>query len=45
MEENVFYEWGFETLVGKRDVQYLVHHERKKWNSMVPAGNRETVRS
>lgn len=40
-EENVIDEWGFETPVGKRGVQYLVHYERKKWNSTVPVGNRE----
>jgi len=43
-EENVIDEWGFETLLGKRGVQYLVHYERKKWNSTVPAGNWETER-
>jgi hypothetical protein len=44
-EENVIDEWGFETLLGKRGVQYMVHYERKKWNSTVPAENLGTKRS
>jgi hypothetical protein len=31
-EGNVIDEWGFETLLEERGVQYLVHYERKKWN-------------
>jgi hypothetical protein len=44
-EENVINVWGFETLLGKRGVQIMLHYERKKSHSMVPAGNLETKRS
>ena len=44
-EKNVIDEWGFETLLGKRGLQYLVHYERKKSNSTVPSGNWETEMS
>jgi hypothetical protein len=29
----------------KRDLHILLHYERKKWRTMVPAGNLETKRA
>ena len=41
IEENVINVWGFETLLGKRGVHIMLHYERKKSHSVVPAGNQE----
>jgi len=40
-EENVINVWGFETLMGKRGVNIMLHYERKKSHSLVSAGNLE----
>jgi len=44
-EENIINVWGFETPLRKRGVHIVLHYERKKSYSTVPAGNLETKRS